>query len=250
MGDGGGEKKDKGTVIYRPATPSGAEPKGMRLAGCFAFVLTAAVAYAGAVAWFAHRGRAESDTRVRQIETLALASFGARTEGGAVGGHMPPDAVRAGADMRSILEERLKRLSGKSFTCAVGSASMWEPLKADARPGFAAVPPGTRVLDMHDAATCHALRAMHGVDHFLRVLATFSLENTGRKAVVVRLEASVFAKDATVTWTDVFTETLEFRDLPASDPGHANASIFAFRTAMFRAADRLAAALEPVEKPK
>lgn len=250
MGDGGEEKKGKGTVIFRPGPPQGAEPKAMRLAGCVGFALTAAALYAGTVVWLAHRGRAAADARVRAIPSLALTSFGARTEGGPVDGVVPPDPARAGADMRSILEERLKRLTGKTFSCSTGTASVWEPLKADARAGFTAVPPGTRVLDLHDPPTCHALRAMHGVDNFLRVLATFSLENRGRHAVVVRLEASVFAKNAAAVWTDVVTETQEIPILPAGDPRHADASMFAFRTAMFRAADRLAEAFDPEEKKK
>ncbi len=250
MGDGGEDKKDKGTVIFRPGPPKGAEAKGMRLAGCVVFVLSAAMVYAGAVVWFAYRGRSEADARVRGIQSLALTSFGARTEGGAVEGVLPPDAGRAGADMRSILEERLKRLKGKSFSCSAGTASSWEPLKPDPRGGFTAVPPGTRVLDLHDLATCHALRAMHGVDNFLRVLATFSLDNRGRHAVVVRLEVAVFAKDASAIWTDIFTETQDIPIVPAGDPRHSDASMFAFRTAMFRAADRLAAAFDPEEKGK
>ena len=244
MGDGEEAKKGSGTVLYRPVPPKTGEPRGMRVAGCAFFLLTAAAAYAGAVLWLAHRGRAEADARVRKIPSLALASFGACSESVAGAPLAPTDPASAGADMRSILEERLKRLKGKSFGCAVASASTWESLKAEARPGLIAVPPGTRVLDLHDPATCVALRAMHGTDHFLRVLATFSVEIRVRPAIVVRLEASVFAKDAQLVWTDIFTEANEWTALPPGVPGHYDPRIVALRVAMFRAADRLGSALE------
>ncbi|KAF0239899.1 MAG: hypothetical protein FD180_5131 [Planctomycetota bacterium] len=250
MGDVEGTKKSGGKVIFRPMPPKPGEPRGMRVAGCAAFLLTAAAAYAGAVVWLAHRGRAEADERVRKIPSLALASFGASSE--ALPGMLlaPPDPARAGAEMRSILEERLKRLKGKSFGCAVASAAAWEPLKAEERAGFAAVPPGTRVLDLHDPSTCVALRAMHGTEHFLRVLSTFSFNTHARPLAVVRLEASVFAKDAQLVWTDIFTESQEWTAPPADAPGRPDPQMNALRAAMFRAADHLGAALESEREAK
>ncbi|MEK7468227.1 MAG: hypothetical protein AAB074_12505 [Planctomycetota bacterium] len=244
MADGEESKQGRSTVIYRPAPPKADGPRGMRLAGCAGVLLTAAAAYAGAVVWLAHRGRGEADQRVRKIPALALASFGARSESLPGSPHVPPDAGSAGAELRSILEERLKRLKGKSFGCAVAPASAWEPLKAEDRPGLIPVPPGTRVLDLHDPATCIALRAMHGTEHFLRVIATFSLEVRARPAIVVRLEASVFGKDAQLVWTDIVTEAQEWTEPAPGVPGHADPRMIALRTAMFRAADRLGAALE------
>jgi hypothetical protein len=245
MAEGAETKKRGGTVIYRPAPPKTEEPRGMRLAGSAGFFLTAALAYSGVVVWLAHRGRAEADERVRKVPSLALASFGARNEASAGSPALPAFPASAGAEMRSILEERLKRLKGKSFGCSVANAAAWEALKAEDRPGFVAVPPGTRVLDLHDPPTCVALRAMHGTEHFLRVLATFSDSTGGAAAAAVRLEVSVFAKDARLVWTDIFTEAQ-----PWADAGGPDARMMALRSAMFRAADSLGAALETDGGPK
>ncbi|MCC6737713.1 MAG: hypothetical protein IT452_01600 [Planctomycetia bacterium] len=244
MGTEPAQKKDRATVIFRPAPQREPASAGARLAGCALFLILAATLYAGAVAWLAHRERAQSEWRVRTIPSVALASFGARSEmrpGAPVGS---VDAAIAGSEMRSILEERLKRLKGKSFSGTVATASTWEPLKADPKEGFVAVPPTTRVVDLHDPATCIALRAMHGTDFFLRVYAIFSDEVRKGPATVVRLEVSVFGKDARLVWTDIVTEAEEIGPWPAEASARDSIRMLKLRTAMFRAADRLGAALE------
>lgn len=244
MGTEPAQRKDRATVIFRPAPPREPVSAGARLAGCAFFLLAAAALYAGSVAWLAHRERAASDERVRTIPSIALASFGAKSEmrpGAPVGS---VDAALAGAEMRSILEERLKRLSGKPFSGAVATASTWEPLKADSRGGFLAVPPTTRVVDLHDPATCIALRAMHGTDYFLRVYAIFSDEMRTGPATVVRLEVSVFGKDARLVWSDIVTEAEEIGPWPTEATARDSIRMLRLRSAMFRAADRLGAALE------
>ncbi|MCE9581138.1 MAG: hypothetical protein K8T20_01345 [Planctomycetes bacterium] len=235
-------KPERSTVIYRPATPKPPGRQGMRALWYLGFLLCAGAAYAGTIAWFAHRERTESDERVRALRGFALASFGARNEVVPGSGVALPDASRLGGELRALLEIRLRGLKGKSFDCSVPAPSAYEPLKADPRREFVAVPAGTRVLDLHDAATCIALRAMHGTDNLLRVLATFSVRPGPRPVLAIRIEASVFGKDARLIWTRIFTETEAF-DAPPADQ-RADPLLMAFRVASFRATDSVAAALE------
>jgi hypothetical protein len=217
---------ERGTALIRPAAPKPEEPRGSRALGCIAVLLGSAVLYAGGVAWLAH-------------------SFGARNEGGTGDFLLLPEAGKSGSEVRAMLEERLRRLKGKSFGCAVAPAGAWEPLKPLDRGDFIAVPPGTRVLDLHDASTCVALRAIHGTEFYLSVLASFSIESKDGPAVVVRLEAAIHGKNARLAWTDVFTERQGWDESArTSDPRLPDPLMMALRAAAFRAVDRVGDALE------
>lgn len=213
--------------------------------GCLAVALLAASAYVGTVVWFAHRERVQADVKVRKLESLALVSFGVEGEVKGWPGEIAGLAERLGAADRKVLEARLKSLKGKTFTCAVPTRTQWDRLKSDLRASRLAIPTESKVVDFTDPATALALQTLHGSDHFLWILLTYSIEGNEHPAAFVRLQAVVFGKDAKPVWLNVYTESESPLPgdpaAPSRDPVTLEAAL---KKASARAIEKVASALE------
>ncbi|MBI2919729.1 MAG: hypothetical protein HYY18_01440 [Planctomycetes bacterium] len=213
--------------------------------GCLAVALLAAGAYVGTVVWFAHRERVQADVKVRKIDSLALASFG--VEGVVKGwpGEIAGLAERLGTADRKALETRLKMLKGKTFSCDVPARPQWDPVKSDLRASRLPIPPESKVVDFADAPTALALQALHGSDHFLWILVTYSVEGAEHPVALVRMQAVVFGKDAKPVWLNVFAESESpLPGDPAAPSRDPVALEEALKKASARAIEHVAASLE------